>query len=246
MGGMGGAGGAAWNPSQLSGLNLWLEASTCVVTSGSNVSSWGDLSGHGNDATQSFLSAQPAVAVSAINGLPAIEFDGVNDSLIIADDPTLNPLLDTYLHLAVGRFVSGSGGYDLWMSKATNAVGSNWRLFRNSVSQLQLYWGNDSQAYGGSTGSVADGTDTIVGWGVDAFTNQLIYVVGSNIERRTVLGQGAGSNALDVRLATDGVQVWSKIRIAEHLFYVRSGAAFPDADIHQLIDYFDAKYALGL
>ncbi|MBW2523552.1 MAG: hypothetical protein JRI23_05230 [Deltaproteobacteria bacterium] len=241
----GGAGGAGWNPSQLSGLNLWLEASTCVFTNGSHVTTWFDLSGNGNHATQNVSDERPVLTPSAINGLPAVDFDGVDDSLVIADHPTLDPQLDSYLCVAVGQFLSGSGSFGVWSGKASNTVGSNWRFFHTNFNQLQLSF-DDTGLYVRSQGAVAGQTDTIVGWGVDTNSSEVLYVVGSTIERQSISVGAVMSNDLHARLGMDGGQEWAaNIRIAEHLFYVRAGTGFPNADIQQLIDYFETKYGLG-
>ncbi|MGH9552116.1 MAG: chitobiase/beta-hexosaminidase C-terminal domain-containing protein, partial [Terriglobales bacterium] len=62
-----------------SGLVLWLKGDNSVSTSGSNVTSWGDVSGSGNSATNG--SNQPTLVPSAINGLPAVDFSGSSQFL---------------------------------------------------------------------------------------------------------------------------------------------------------------------
>lgn len=60
-------------PIPRNGLVQWLRA-TNVVTSGSNVTSWTDISGAANDASNS--SNWPTLSPSAINGLPTVNFSG--------------------------------------------------------------------------------------------------------------------------------------------------------------------------
>jgi uncharacterized repeat protein (TIGR01451 family) len=57
-----------------SNLTLWLDAVTTssIVTSGSNVSQWSDLSGYGNNATQPTAGLQPSLVPGALNGQQAI------------------------------------------------------------------------------------------------------------------------------------------------------------------------------
>ena len=62
-----------------SGLALWLKADAGV--SGSPVSQWSDQSVNARNATQATGGSQPALVATAINGLPAVRFDGVNDFL---------------------------------------------------------------------------------------------------------------------------------------------------------------------
>jgi hypothetical protein len=55
-----------------SNLVMWLRADNSVTTSGSDVTSWGDVSGSENSATNG--SNQPTLVTGAINGLPAVSF----------------------------------------------------------------------------------------------------------------------------------------------------------------------------
>ncbi|MEP0984936.1 T9SS type A sorting domain-containing protein [Ekhidna sp.] len=56
--------------------DLWLRADLGVSQSSNAVSSWLDLSSGGNDATQATAVDQPTYVANAINGNPAIDFDG--------------------------------------------------------------------------------------------------------------------------------------------------------------------------
>jgi hypothetical protein len=62
----------AFSPTDIADLALWLKADAGVNTSGSNVTSWEDQSGNGNDATTQ--SGSPVLQSNIINGLPAISF----------------------------------------------------------------------------------------------------------------------------------------------------------------------------
>lgn len=64
-------------------LKLWLKGNTGVT--GSPVSSWADQSGNGFSATQGTVAARPAVIANRLNFNPAIQFDGVNDQLVITN-----------------------------------------------------------------------------------------------------------------------------------------------------------------
>lgn len=62
-------------------LQLWLRADSGLVLNGLNVSRWKDVSGNGNDALQRDTARQPFLLGNAVNGRPALRFDGVNDRL---------------------------------------------------------------------------------------------------------------------------------------------------------------------
>ncbi|MBC7472248.1 MAG: DUF2341 domain-containing protein, partial [candidate division SR1 bacterium] len=68
-----------------SGLSMRMDAGT-VATTGSNVTSWTDQSGSYNDAVQNTVPNQPILVNNAINGKPAVRFDGINDSLLTTNN----------------------------------------------------------------------------------------------------------------------------------------------------------------
>lgn len=69
------------------GLRFWLKADVGVTTTNGLVTRWADQSGLGCDATQGTATNCPALLTNALNGLPAIKFDGTNDYLA-ATSPT--------------------------------------------------------------------------------------------------------------------------------------------------------------
>ena len=76
------SGGAVVTPPPVSGYAAWMDAtqSNKFTYSSSNIiSQWTDASGNGYNATQSTVANQPTLVASAINGKPAVRFDGTND-----------------------------------------------------------------------------------------------------------------------------------------------------------------------
>ena len=69
-----------------SGMILWLANNAGVVMNGSSVSQWDDLSGSGNNASQSQGASQPTI-VSGNNGQKALHFDGKADFLSVSNLP---------------------------------------------------------------------------------------------------------------------------------------------------------------
>lgn len=63
------------------GLNLWLLSDTGVERDGDNVEYWEDQSGTDSHAEQYEPDMQPVYVANAVNGKPAIQFDGVDDYL---------------------------------------------------------------------------------------------------------------------------------------------------------------------
>jgi len=55
---------------------LWFSADSLSLNDNDAVSTWRDLSGNGNDATQGVGGEQPSFQTNEINGRPVVEFDG--------------------------------------------------------------------------------------------------------------------------------------------------------------------------
>lgn len=63
-------------------LTLWLRSDLGVTTSDAGVALWKDQSPGANDFAQADGKSQPTRVASGLNGLPLIQFDGLDDSLI--------------------------------------------------------------------------------------------------------------------------------------------------------------------
>ena len=69
-----------FTPRSLSGLQLWVRPDAGMPTEGSHAALWLDQSGVGNDLFQLQGDRQPEIVPDAVNGWPALRFDG-NDYL---------------------------------------------------------------------------------------------------------------------------------------------------------------------
>lgn len=100
--------------SALPGLCLWLEASRGVTRfDGGVVAAWGDLSGNGNNATQSITYNRPTYTEQAIHRLPGIRFDKDatwGQFLSIADAPSLRWGTGDFTLAVVARHDNDNGG----------------------------------------------------------------------------------------------------------------------------------------
>lgn len=84
--------GVSFNPSKISGLQLWLKAgtglfqnsngTTAVTADGDPVGYWADQSGNSNHATMSTSSQRPTWKVAQQNGFGALKYDGTDDYLV--------------------------------------------------------------------------------------------------------------------------------------------------------------------
>ncbi len=71
-----------------SNLGAWFTADVITgLANGASVSNWTDLSGHGNNATQTVSGKQPSYVVNAMNGLPVVRFNSANSSYLSFNRP---------------------------------------------------------------------------------------------------------------------------------------------------------------
>jgi hypothetical protein len=68
---------------------FWLDASKLNYANNASVSVFDDYSTNGNSFTQLVAANQPIFKTNAVNGLPALEFDGVNDYMRSGSIPSL-------------------------------------------------------------------------------------------------------------------------------------------------------------
>lgn len=69
----------AFEPTEISGLKAWYDASTINQADGTNVSAWLDSSGNEAHMYQSTTSAQPTLQTNELNGRAVVRFDGTDD-----------------------------------------------------------------------------------------------------------------------------------------------------------------------
>jgi hypothetical protein len=70
-----------FDPSSIAGLLAWYKADSLSLNDGDPVSTWTDSSGSGNDATEA-SGARPLYQTNELNGLPVVQFDGVDDQMV--------------------------------------------------------------------------------------------------------------------------------------------------------------------
>lgn len=68
-------------PQRSANLKAWLRSDVGVVNTAGNVTQWQDQSGNGHHANQTVGGSRPTLTTGAINGLPAISFNGTSQFL---------------------------------------------------------------------------------------------------------------------------------------------------------------------
>ncbi|MFA7419212.1 MAG: T9SS type A sorting domain-containing protein [Melioribacteraceae bacterium] len=86
-----------------SNLKLWLRSDLAVTSASSAVSTWGDVSGLGNDASQNTSANQPTLVSNSINGNPVIRFNGTTSKMSLPTSVTLGIQNNPYEMFIVAR-----------------------------------------------------------------------------------------------------------------------------------------------
>lgn len=138
----GGGGGTAFSPTDIAGLQLWLDASQIAgLNDGDAVATWADVSGNGRDVTQASATARPTYQTAEVNGLPVVRCDGVDDFLATASSIVAAQPVTVFLVLrenggGIGQyyFDGGSAGTDRCsMAGSYSGTPDELALFAGSV-----------------------------------------------------------------------------------------------------------------
>lgn len=118
-----GGGGGFSDPTDISGLMLWLKADAIVgLSDGDPVSTWEDSSTANNDFAQSTALQKPTYQTNELNSLPIVRFDGGNDSLVSG---SITGLTD-YTVFIVAKDASASNMWVLEMGNTNNSIITNY------------------------------------------------------------------------------------------------------------------------
>ena len=226
-----GGGAAAFSPTDIAGLQLWLDASQIAgLNDGDAVATWSDLSGNALDATQSTASRRPTYQTSEINSRPAVQFDGTDD----------------FLENVGGSLTLKDGCTILVVSKAAVAASDTPFLSKETGDVAALQWNAPaglSIAESGIAFMATEGALGVATWQIASYTydGTTARVYRSN----TLLGSGAYSSALltdntGFRVGRDAA-VYANALIAEIIAYNRELTA---GERTQLQTYAAAKYGL--
>ena len=131
-----------FNPSRISGLQLWLDATkglfdatsggNPVTTDGATIARWEDQSSSGYHVTQATSANRPVLKTGIRNSKDAIRFDGVNDSLVSSNISANNlPAMTCFVVAYIAGF--GGGGFGRYFDRSARiwllaAAGANHRF----------------------------------------------------------------------------------------------------------------------
>lgn len=150
-------------PSDIDGLQLWLDATYINQEDNTAVSTWEDKSGNGYDATQSTSANQPVFKKNIINGKPSILFDGVNDTLSVPSSTSIFKFLHStnstiFLVCQAGLIASPELNMAfIHTATSPSGIGINVRYEDSGVNEDRL----SQNIYYGTSGFVVSSNQTL-------------------------------------------------------------------------------------
>ena len=195
-------------PIPLTNLKMWLKSDAGITLNGSNVSSWTDQSGNGNDATQSTSENQPLYVTNELNGKPVLRFGGNNvlTHLLSLNTTTFTILLVAKCTLDSGnQFIIGlTKPNDIFegISSRHASLGENYGCYMNSwiQSSYSLYNAFKIACMSVSSFTVTDGVLFSTNGVVEYRTGSDYY--SDSVERR---GIGASNATFDSQFFTGDI-----------------------------------------
>jgi hypothetical protein len=230
---------AAFSPTDLSTLVVWLEGDVGVTANGNSVTAWANQVSNGVPVTPGGCTNAPTTVSAAANGHGAVNFSG--SCMTSADDQRLQWASDDFIVEAVVRVpAAASGAGILWFKGAVG--GSGFDLIASPGSQSAGYFGDSNAAAGAPFG--ADGAFHVVG----------MRRVGTNIEVRvngqaTIAALTAADSASEVGSPLYiGVGAPMEQGVTQFVGDVAEIVAVhgttSDVNVGKLEQYFKQKYAL--
>jgi uncharacterized repeat protein (TIGR03803 family) len=225
-----------------SGLGEWLRADAGVTANGSGlVSAWADQSGQANNASQGNASQQAQFVANAINGNPALSFNGIGDFYNLASQ-VLTSQQFTIFAVVSDTGTSTSGYREIfsnWDAATGNAVPSIFLGTANGTSPNRS--ARLSGDFGGSTGvgTITNPANPFVFSGVNGASDVSLYQNGTLFAQRYPLSPRnfSGPYVLGQQGNLNG-EYWQG-DIAEVLVYNR---ALGTAERQSVEAYLENKY----
>jgi hypothetical protein len=226
----------------LDGLQLWLSADSGVSLGANNaVTQWADQSGNANNALQGDETMAPLLVPSALNGLPVLRFDGVNDFMDVADADSLSIVGDicTFYVLKLTDFATFRS---VWGKTVVNQPAPNDLYILPSSGLPRFFRGNGVSGAQSATGLRPYPANNFVVAGVQAFGANVTHYLsgkGNGLSQMTTIPVD-GNRSLRIGSRDDGV-TRMKGDLAELVIYDRG---LSGDELRGVMRYLGEKYAI--
>lgn len=186
-----------WQPTQISGCRLWLDATdtATVLRSGSQVTQWTDKTGTTN-LTQASASLQPTYLSTSFNGRPTLQFTAVQGSsynVLASASTSLYNSITSFSYFSVSRVISPAPSYPSPFS-----IQNKVSFYLNGLNNSSGFVGTNIWTYQGTTFVANPNTsfpyDTNTLSCLSLGTTQQFFLNGSNTISSPPFTFGSGTN----------------------------------------------------
>jgi len=166
--GAGGGGGAAFDPTSIAGLELWLDAEDAATITGtaSLVTGWDDKSAAGNDVVAAGA-ARPSQ--STINGLNAMTFDAAAEAMSLASAGVTGlDGADMTIFVVANKQFDEADSWPGAVARGSGAWGDGWRMGAADGAGSTMYFSGKSYTVNKVViSTTATGADAFHLWAAD-------------------------------------------------------------------------------
>ncbi|MDX1350875.1 MAG: T9SS type A sorting domain-containing protein [Putridiphycobacter sp.] len=231
---------------------LWLRADNINQVNNTDVATWLDGSGNSNDANQITVSLQPNYfSTSALNGMPIVRLDGVDDEMAVDDSPILdNSVGITFYTVLRPNNLNGSprgilGKRITFTDPAEYAY--TWFFHTSNRLNLDVNTQNNRFDTGGTTFS--NGVNYILSWDFDgtlpAAQRSRIRSGSTDIVRSTESGTAVSSSNQQVAIGALNVGYGTYLG-ADYAEIIHFNYALDTVDHILVQNYLSAKYNISI
>jgi hypothetical protein len=231
---------------------LWLRADNINQVNNTDVATWSDASGNNNDANQITVSLQPNYfSTSALNGMPIVRLDGVDDEMAVDDSPILdNSVGITFYTVLRPNNLNGSprgilGKRITFTDPAEYAY--TWFFHTSNRLNLDVNTQNNRFDTGGTTFS--NGVNYILSWDFDgnlpAAQRSRIRSGSTDIVRSTESGTAVSSSNQQVAIGALNVGYGTYLG-ADYAEIIHFNYALDTVDHILVQNYLSAKYNISI
>lgn len=230
---------------------LWLKADDIIQTNNTDVATWQDASGNGNTANQTLLSLQPNFfSTSALNGMPIVRFDGIDDEMAVADDPILdNTSGITYYAVLRPNNLNGSPRGILGKRITfTNPAEYAYTWFFHTGNRLNLDVNTQNNRFNTGSTTFSNATNYILSWNFDgtlpSSIRSQIRSGSTSLVRATENSTAVSSSNQDVAIGALNVGYGTYLG-ADYAEIIHFNYALDSVDHILVQNYLSAKYNIS-
>lgn len=243
--GLNGGSRGGFTPSILPSLKLWLAADRIAgLSDGDPVTTWADLSGQGNNATQGTGAAKPLFKTNIANGRPGVLGDGVDDFMslpaglltaLMAGDRTVFAVAKWVAHAADAKVMAiYNGGFStrFGIGEDNGGAGAQWAFIYTT--------GAAAQTISAAIGVVPSANTTQISEAVQSGVNYTGLTNGTQVGTVTNAGVEAPSQGA-IFAGAGGSNQFGNLYILEVVAY---SAALSAADRARVRRYLGTRWGV--